>query len=181
MIKAEFKKSTIARVIMKICALLLMIGLTIVLTSSIFFGSKIIIQKSNYPFAVMVAFIVVFYIIIIWTIKWLIDRLYVITINEIDKTLYFKNLITRQFQVYDFNHFDSYIDVFYSTSAGRYKEIYLLKNNKAERVICGLYYDNIDQIMNALNPIKYDGLQKNSSTIQMQVLLNRSISMKKSL
>ncbi len=178
MIIAEFKKYAIFKLILRACLLLIMMVFLGRLTASTFFGFTIP-GKRYYPFPITVALIVFIYIVIIWVIKFVIDRVYVVEVNEIEKTIYFKNLITRRSRLYNFEDFASYVDVLCSTNAGKYKEIYLLKNHKAERVISGFCYSNIEQIMSAFASIKYDGFQPNSTRILIQILLNQSLSIKK--
>jgi hypothetical protein len=164
MVKATFKNSSIYKLIFFVLIILFVFMLTLALTASIFFGSKIV-KIDNYPIGIAVLNVVFFYTVIIIFIKSLIDSVYTINIDEINKTIFFKSLITFRSKLYSFEEFDSYYDIITSGRAGEYKEIHLITKVKTERIITGQFYSNLDEIQQALTSIRYNGLQKKKMRI----------------
>jgi hypothetical protein len=173
-VKTKFKKSGIFKLIISVISLIILLVLTLALSASVFFGSSII-KKDNTPVFLMSIYIAFFYIMIVWVLKSVFDRAYIIEINTETKTISFKRLATFQTKTYQFSDFDSYFDIQCSNKAGTYREAYLLRNGKAEKIICGLYYANIDELISALYPIKYDGFKTNNSQILRHSLFNSRI------
>jgi hypothetical protein len=146
-----------------------------VLISVIFLGGHTIPRGTLPPFGAIlfVAIFVLFLIIII--ISW-IRYAFIVKIDKKERSIYFKNIVTQQTSFYKFDDFESYIDTYPITAkGGNYKVLYLLKNKKAEKIITGFYYVNIDELQDAISSIKYLGFQKNFATIARRALLNRVI------
>ncbi len=98
-----------------------------------------------------------------------------VSIDDSSKTIFFKNAITRKSKVYNFNDFDSYFDTFSVSKSGAYKNLYLLIDGKAEKVINGFYYSNMEEMKEALSPISYSGFQQDSSAIARRALFNQPV------
>lgn len=98
---------------------------------------------------------------------------------EIDKnkrTILFQNIITRQTRLYNFTDFDSYLDTYpMTTKGGCYKVLYLIKNKRAEKIITGFYYENIDELQEAISSIKYLGFKQDFSRFMRRAIFNRPI------
>ncbi len=62
-----------------------------------------------------------------------------------------------------------------TAKGGSYKVLYLLKDKKAEKIITGFYYENIDELHAAISSIKYLGFKKDFSSIARKALFNKPI------
>jgi hypothetical protein len=160
-------------------SILLLIGccfLIYILYAVVFLGSNIVPSGTLPPFGAIV-FICFFVVIIIAIIYSMVRYPFFIEINEQKKIVIFKNAITQQRKEYYFGDFDGYLDTFAYNSKGgyQYKVIYLIKDKKAVRIISGFYYGNVDELQNALQPMKYLGFNKNYAILFRRAFLNRPI------
>jgi hypothetical protein len=78
-------------------------------------------------------------------------------------------------KLYDFTEFDGYLDTVATSKAGTYEVVYLIKNQKAERIITGFYFSNIDELRAALSPIKYLGFREDFSRLARKALLRKPL------
>jgi len=99
----------------------------------------------------------------------------IISIDNENKTIQFKNPITRYTKEYDLDYYDGYLDSFTTTSNTNYKVLFLIKNKKSIKRIEGYYYKNIDEMQTALSSLNYFGLQKNIGRLNRRILLNKTI------
>ena len=104
-----------------------------------------------------------------------VKKFVVVTVDNENKTIQFKNVITRYTKEYDFNYFDGYLDSFTTTSSNNYKVIFFVKNKRKFKRIDGYYYKNIDEIQTALSSMNYFGFQKNLFKINKRIILNKEI------
>jgi len=145
------------------------------LISVFFFGGHIIPRGTLPPFGEII-FIIVFTLLLFVIFNSWRQYAFNIEIDNNEKTIFFQNIITRQARLYNFTDFDSYLDTHpVTTKTGSYKVLYLLKDKKAEKIITGFYYKNIDELQDAISSIKYLGFQKNFSPIARKALFNRPI------
>lgn len=147
-----------------------------VLVSVVFLGGHII-PRGTLPSFGAVIFIFLFIILLIAIASSLTRYPFAIKIDQNKKTIFFKNVITQQKKLYNFNDFDYYLDTLaYNSKTGEsYKVIYLIQNKKAEKIITGFYYSNIDELQEALCPIKYFGFQTKYSILARKAFWNKSI------
>lgn len=135
-----------------------------------------IIPRGTLPSFGAVGFIIVFLFLLAAIIYSWTRYAFNIKIDTDEKTIYFKNIITRQITFYSFNDFDCYLDTYANSGRGNsYKVVYLIKNRKAEKIITGFYYTNIDELQDAVSSIKYKGFQPNFSTLTRKSFLNKDI------
>jgi hypothetical protein len=148
-----------------------------VLISVVFLGGHITPRGTLPPFGaiIFILFSLILLVAIVYTIK---RYAFTIKIDQNEKTIFFRNIITQQTRLYDFNYFDSYLDTLASNLTGvrpYYKVIYLIKNKKAEKIITGFYYSNVEELQQSLYQIKYLGFQKNFGALARKALLNKPI------
>jgi hypothetical protein len=98
-----------------------------------------------------------------------------IVIDPDARTILFRNLLTQSSKRYDFDDFDSYMDTFAVSKSGAYKVVYLIKDQKAEKIITGFYFANIDELAAALSPIKYLGFEKDYARLARRALSGRPL------
>ena len=140
-----------------------------------FLGGHIIPRGTLPPFGAIIFILVFAFLLFAISNSWT-HYAFNIKIDNDEKTISFQNVITRQTKLYNFNDFDSYFDTYPVTAkGGSYKVLYLLKDKKAEKIITGFYYQNIDELQDAISYIKYLGFQKDFSIIARKALLNRPI------
>jgi len=151
--------------------LLLMIG---VLGEQIVLWNTRPIRKGITP-AQAVLFMAVFGFLA-WVIMFTLYKYaFRVVIDPEARTILFKNLLTQSRKRYDFDDFDSYLDTFAASKSGAYKVIYLIKDQKAERIITGFYFANIDELAAALSPIKYLGFEKDAGRLARKALFGKPL------
>ncbi|MGN6617204.1 MAG: hypothetical protein ACTHJ5_08490 [Ilyomonas sp.] len=98
-----------------------------------------------------------------------------ITIDTSAKKIIFSNIFIRRKRRYDFNYFDGFIDTFQRSRSGTYRVIYLVRDKKFIEKISSFYYSNLDEMQDALTPIKNLGQQRYDILKSIKVLFNRQI------
>jgi hypothetical protein len=145
------------------------------LISVVFLSGQIIPRGTLPPFGAII-FILFFTFLLVAVFNSWTHYAFNIKINNDDKTIFFQNIITRQTKLYNLTDFDSYFDTYPVTGkGGSYKVLYLIKDKKAEKIITGFYYENIDELQEAISSIKYLGFQKDFSSIARKALFNKPI------
>jgi hypothetical protein len=144
---------------------------------SVFFLDGNIIPRGILPSYGAIFFIIVFSFMLVFMLNSWIHYAFKIKIDEEEKTIAFENIITRQTSLYNFADFDGFIDTYPVTGkGGSYKVLYLIKDKKAEKIITGFYYENIDEMQAAISSIKYLGFRKDFSKVMRRaVFLNKPI------
>ncbi|HWW41414.1 hypothetical protein [Pedobacter sp.] len=96
----------------------------------------------------------------------------VILIDKLNKTISFTNLFTRRQSIISFDDLDGFIDVYQAVQAGRIRVIYLVRDKKFVKKLSSYYYSNLDELQEALTPIKYLGLQNFNIIKSVKILFN---------
>ena len=97
----------------------------------------------------------------------------VILIDSVNNTISFTNLFTRRQSVFSFDNFDGFVDMNQSARGGAtYKVIYLVRQKKFAKKISSFYYSNLNELQEALTPIKYLGLQNFNIIKSVKILFN---------
>lgn len=174
MVESKFKTSGIISIVFSLFICLVIICMIFILAARVIPG-KLIPTKGGVTSYQGVISLAVFGFLLFVFLYSLIRYALIIKIDQQARTISFRNIITFQEKTYDFNEFDSFLDTFANSKSGQYKNIYLIKDRKAAKVISGLYFENIDQLQAALSPIKYLGFQENSSIIARKALFNKPI------
>ena len=99
----------------------------------------------------------------------------IISIDTFAKTITFQNLFTRKSRLYDFTHFDGFIDMNQSSKSGTYRVVYLVKEKRYVEKISSFYYANLNDLQAALTPIKYLGYKRYSIFKSIKVLFNGQV------
>lgn len=175
MVKSEFRNWGIFSIIMYILIIVCCCLSIYTLTAVVFLGRDFV-KVDLSPFGTFL--FVTFFLVMILLIVYLLARYaFLITINKQEKLITFKNIFSWRTKEYQFNDFDGFIDtIAYNAKADRhFKMIYLIKDKKVAKIITGVYYANIDELQNALQPMKYFGFIKNSSKLTHSAFLNKSI------
>jgi hypothetical protein len=151
--------------------MLLMIG---ILGEQIVLWNTRPIRKGIIP-AQAVLFMVMFGFIAWFILFTLYKYAFRIVIDPDARTILFKNLLTQSNKRYDFDEFDSYLDTFSVSKSGAFKVVYLIKDQKAEKVITGFYFANIDELAGALSTIKYLGFEKDAGRLARRAMLGKPL------
>jgi hypothetical protein len=174
MVESKFKTYGIFAIIL---SMFLFVGICFfiyVLISVVFFGGHII-PRGTLPAFGAIIFICVFLLLLVTIFYSWKNSTFIIKIDMDSKNIWFKNIITQKKTLYSFNDFDGYLDTFAITRAGSYKVVYLIRNKRAEKILTGFYYSNIDQLQDALSSIPYLGFKKEFSKLARKALMNRPI------
>lgn len=175
MIESEFKTYGIFALILSRLLSAAICFFIYTLISVIFLGGHIIPRGTLPPFGAIIYIIVLVFFLITIINSW-IHYVFKIKIDSDERIIFFKNIITRKTTSYGFSDFDCYFDTFAKTGkGGSYKVVYLVKNNKAEKIMSGFYYSNIDELQDAVSSIKYIGFKKDFSKIARRAILNKPI------
>jgi hypothetical protein len=86
-------------------------------------------------------------------------RASIIFIDTLSKTISFKRLFTMQQTIKSFDDFDGFIDTYQYARGGSYRVIYLVRQKRFVKQISSFYYSNLDELQEALTPMKYLGEQ----------------------
>ena len=100
---------------------------------------------------------------------------FVVKIDIENKSIEFKHLLTRQKTGYAFTDLDGYLETFATTRNGNYKVFYFIKNKKAEKLITGYYYSNMNEMKDALSLMKYLGFEKDFGKLNRRSLFNKQL------
>ena len=98
-----------------------------------------------------------------------------IKIDSVDKTICYKNILTRQAKTYDFADFDGFIDTYLSHNKISYKTVGLVKDKKVLRYIDSCWVSNYDELRQSLDGLKCLGTYNFNSKEQLRLLLRRPI------
>ena len=83
-----------------------------------------------------------------------------IYIDPANKTIKFKNIITRKTRSYSFDNFDGYVDTLQRDGRGNsYKAIYLVKEKRFIAKISSFFYSNYNELKDGLSDLPYLGFQ----------------------
>ena len=146
-----------------------------VLISVVFFGGNIV-PRGTLPSYGAIIFVALLLLILASIIKSWTTYAYDIEINTDDRTIFFKNIFSRRTTLYNFSDFDGYFDTFViAPKVDNYKVVYLIKDNRVEKIMTGFYYSNIDNLQDAISSLKYFGFQKNFCKISRKTLFNKAI------
>lgn len=144
------------------------------LVSVVFLGGHIIPRGTLPPIGAL-AFIFFLLIMLFGILYSSIKFFFIISIDTDEKTILFKNIITQKAKLYSFSDLDGYLDTYAVTKNGDFKVIYFVKNKKAEKIINGYYYSNMDEMQSALVSLNYLGFQKNFKTYSRKAFFNQSL------
>jgi hypothetical protein len=174
MVESKFKTSGILSIIFSLFMCLVIIGMICILAIRVIPGTLTPTARGLTPDQGVISLVIFGFLLFVF-IYTLIRYSVIIKINPEARTISFRNIITFQEKTYDFNEFDCFLDTFANSKSGQYKNIYLIKDRKAAKIISGLYFENIDELQAALSPIKYLGFQENASGIARKTLFNKPI------
>lgn len=87
-----------------------------------------------------------------------------ITINTGENSITFKTMLTRHTDTYSFDFFDGYIETQSFGRGGNFNVYYFIKDGIAHKIISSYYYANMDELLQAIVPIKNLGFIKGNNT-----------------
>src|SRR5258708_1429300 len=174
MVESRFKTSGIFSIVFNLFLCLVILVMIYILAFQVIPGKYPQTKRGLTP-AMGVVFLLFFGFLLFVIIYSLLRYAFLIKIDPEARTISFRNIITFQDKTYDFDEFESYLDTFANSKSGQYKNIYLIRGGKAEKIITGMYYENIDELQAALNSLKYLGFHENSSAIARKALFNKPI------
>ena len=176
MITAKFKTWGVLTIILGVLLCLFIIVIVYVLISVYFLNGQIIKRGTLKPYQSLL-FVGLFILILFYVCRALILAAMIVNIDSDALTISFRNILTRQYRIYLFKDFDGYIDTlaFNYKTADEYKVIYFVKDKKVEKILTGFYYSNMEELQEAIKPIKYLGFQKNFSALARKTFLNKNI------
>lgn len=153
---------------------LLMLLMIVVLSEQIALWDTRPIRRGITP-AQAVPFLVIFGFLA-WVILFtLFKYAFRVVIDPEARTILFKHLLTQRTKRYDFDDFDSYMDTFAVSKSGAYKVVYLIRDQKAEKILTGFYFANIDELAAALSTIKYLGFGKDAGRLARRALFGKPL------
>ena len=91
----------------------------------------------------------------------------------INKQLIVSNYFGFRKRVFSFYDFTGYIDTYMKSPRGDFKVFYLLKNNEPSFKLSGRVLSNLDEIEEALGPIKYLGFHRFKIKWSLKILFHR--------
>ena len=145
-----------------------------ILISAYFFKEHIIAPGNLPPFGAILFILLCLFLSGFILYSW-IPFAFDIRIESKEKTIVFKNIITRHTYSYSFNDFDCYLETHVNSTYHDYKVVYLIKNGKAEKIITGRYYSNLDEMIEAISSIKYAGFTPKWMALSKKALFNQNI------
>lgn len=98
-----------------------------------------------------------------------------ITVDTTNKTVAFKNVLTRQTSTYYFSDFDGKLVWYEPIKGGHVRNFYLIQNKKAIKKISGFIYSNQKELEDALADIKDLGTTNYSYWKSWKVFLGFAI------
>lgn len=98
-----------------------------------------------------------------------------VSINEMNKTISLKNILTRHEQTLSFAEIDGYYDSVRSSSYGSHKEVLFIKNDKVISIISNEYNANYKDLLNSLSDLKYFGTLDYNLQDKTAMLFNKQI------
>ena len=171
MIKSKFSNYIIFRFV--ICIFVLSVwGILLFLIEND--HSNIAIKEDSLTSSIFYSegeFVCLFALLIYFFLK----KFIIITIDSENKTIQFKNAITRYTKQYDFDYFDGYLYSFTKMSGFHNKVLFLVKNKKSWKRINEYYYSNVDEMQIALSSMNYFGFQENIFRLNRRIILNKEI------
>lgn len=174
MVESKFKTSGILSIIFSLFVCLVIIGMLCLLATRVIPGKFTPTARGLKPYQGVISLAVFGFLLFVFSYS-LIRYAFIIKIDQKARTISFRSVITFQKKTYDFSEFDCFLDTFANSKSGQYKNIYLIKDRKAAKIITGMYIENIDELQAVLSPIKYLGFQENSSIIARKALFNKPI------
>jgi hypothetical protein len=155
----------------------LMVTILAVDTTSSYFFSFNIIRKAekgkNQGFLLLIV-LIAFFIFLFRAL--IILKLYKITFIDIsNKTVRFKNILTRRTRLYSIKNFDGYYDAIKMSNFGSHKEILFVQNNKVINIISSSYNSNYNDLLNNLSNINYLGRLDYNFQDKINMFLNKEL------
>ncbi len=98
-----------------------------------------------------------------------------ITIDHIDKTISFKNIVTRKIKKYDFAYFDGIADTYLNHRQGSYKTIVFVKEKKMIRYIDSFWISNYDELRQSLDDLKCFGTYNFGTWKRIKLLFRQPV------
>ncbi|TCZ66930.1 hypothetical protein [Flaviaesturariibacter aridisoli] len=133
------------------------------------------LKPTNLP-NVEQAIILALFILIEVFLAWVISRLwFIVYVDTIHRTIKLVRFVGRN-TVYQFQELDGIVVVSgYGGRNGTYSSIYLIKDKRAIENISGLYFENIDQITDALSDVRKLDTKLDSGTLTRRALVRKVV------
>ena len=96
-----------------------------------------------------------------------------VSIDNANKTICFKNILTRQMKLYSMTDFDGYNDSIRNSTYGSHKEILFVQNNIITCIISSEYNSNYNELLSAIKEINYLGTFDYNILDKVGMLFNR--------
>jgi hypothetical protein len=111
-------------------------------------------------------------VLFVWLILLYIKK---ITIDISNRSITFRNIVTRNVKQYNFEDFDGFIDTFLDHKNALYKTIGLVKDKRVVRYIDSFWISNYDELHDSLQNLKYLGVYQFGSWKQLKLLFRKEI------
>ncbi len=146
-------------------------------TTSSYFFSFDITQKVNKGKNQGFLLLLVLSAFVIFLLRALmILNLYKITfIDNQNKTISFKSILTSRKRQYSIKNFDGYYDAIKKTSFGSHKEILFIQNNKVINIISSQYNSNFKDLLSSVSDMNYLGRLDYNLQDKINMFLNKEI------
>lgn len=98
-----------------------------------------------------------------------------IEIDALTKTITSTNLFNRNARQYALDSLDGYVDMIQKGKYGDYRVIYLVKDKRYILKISAFYYNNMEEMENALHRVKFLGRKEFSFRRSIAILRGRPV------
>ena len=100
----------------------------------------------------------------------------VVTIDNLNKTISFKNIFTKKERVYVFTELDGYVDTSWKNGyQANYNIIYFIKEDKRIEKISSYYYSNYKELQAALDSLVYMGYREFGLFTNLKLLVRLKV------
>ena len=100
----------------------------------------------------------------------------IVTIDNLGKTISFKNIFTQKEKVYVFTEFDGYVDTSWRDGyQGNYDIIYFIKDDKRIEKISSYYYSNYKELRAGLDSLTYIGYREFGLFKNLRILFGQKV------
>jgi hypothetical protein len=100
----------------------------------------------------------------------------VVTIDSFDKTISFKNVLSKKERTYSFNELDGFVDTYYKDGyQAKFNIIYLVKNDMRIEKISGYFYSNYKDLKAGLESLAYLGFREFYLFKNLKILFQQNV------
>ena len=100
-----------------------------------------------------------------------------VTIDNLNKTILFKNIVTKKERFYSFKELDGFVDTYYKDGyQAKFDIIYLMKSDKRIEKISRYFYSNYKDLKAGLESLDYLGFREFYLFKNFKILFRQNVS-----